>query len=422
MEKKQHPFDVFLKEALKGHQLVPRVEARKAFLEEAATIQPLRRGWFRWYYLPFMMLVISGIVAIFVYNGDDHELSVEAFNTDTAALPDENTMSADNLNLSSTAATFTTSSASTTSILNLSDEKQTEKPARSQAMEEVPAREPGPAFKEPAAVAEQAAVTEQYSAGNVQNIFDSTSLESPVFEPESVKPGNTRPEPAFFAGGYYLPEWMFNTIEGGKFVNNFGLDFTFYWGRTSIRTGAGISISKGITENAVEYNEFLGTYEKLDSITFIFNESTHDFSPNIHTSSENVWDSLSLYDSADVIKRYTYLQLPLILGFDFYERGRLTAGVRVGTIMSVMMKSQQLTGAYDPGANQVIGVNKLSPDQVSVNWQAVGGINGSLVLTKQVFLEIEPQVKYYYQSIYERSGYAKKPWSLGLRTALMFKF
>jgi hypothetical protein len=215
---------------------------------------------------------------------------------------------------------------------------------------------------------------------------------------------------------------MFNTVEGEKYVNNFGIDFTFYRGRTSIRTGAGISVSEGLTEKSVEYNEFLGTYNKLDSITFIYNESAGDFYANIHTSNENVWDSLSIYDSTEIIKRYTYLQIPLILGFDFWQKGRMTVGVRVGTIMSVMLKSKQLTGEYNAGANQVVGISQLSPDQVSMNWQAVGGINGTLMLNRRLYLEIEPQAKYYYQSIYEKSGYEKKPWSVGLRTAIMYKF
>jgi hypothetical protein len=249
----------------------------------------------------------------------------------------------------------------------------------------------------------------------------STSVKPPI-ETKGKDPAKNLSLPAYAAGVYYLPEYMFNTVEGGKFVNNFGIDFTYYRGRTSIRTGAGISVSKGVTEKSVEYNEFLGTYNKLDSITFVYNESAHNFYPNIFTSSENVWDSLSLYDSSEIVKRYTYLQVPLILGFDFWQKNRVTLGVRVGTVMSVMLASKQLTGNYDPGANQVLGISNLSPNQVSTNWQAIAGISGSFLLTRRLYLEIEPEVKYYYQSIYERTGNEKKPWSVGLRMAILYKF
>ncbi len=224
------------------------------------------------------------------------------------------------------------------------------------------------------------------------------------------------------AAVYYLPELMFNTIEGDKYIHNTGIDAVFYHGLISIRTGIGISVSKGITRNEVNYNSYMGSYNKLDSITFNYNETQHRFEPNIYTSSQNVWDTLVQSDSSEIIKRYTYLQVPLVLGFDFWKKDRISIGVRVGTIMSVMMKARQLTGEYDPGENLVIGINQLTPSQVNLNWQAVGGIAASAVLTEKISLEIEPQAKYYYGSIYEKSGYAKKPWSLGIRASLLMKF
>ncbi len=44
MEKHRNSFDDFLKEALKGHQLVPREKAKKAFLEEASADIPDPQG------------------------------------------------------------------------------------------------------------------------------------------------------------------------------------------------------------------------------------------------------------------------------------------------------------------------------------------------------------------------------------------
>lgn len=442
----QHPFDDFLKETLKGHQLVPREEARKAFLDEAATIVPARRGWFRWYYLPLLVVVISGIVALFFYPDGQEEQSFRMSESQSTFI---NSESSSNTDISSQETVKTDHDQSS---LPLNPENKATRPESSSSKLNLP-EEPTvplstgtitadvsvnaePSFKPETAVIHDSqqdsvpditqpieTITEIAQTGPVaQALADTTAVVPVVIKDKLSKPAETGPEPVFTTGIYYLPEYMFNTVEGGKYISNFGLDFTFYRGRTSIRTGAGISVSEGLTEKAVEYNEFLGTYNKLDSITFIYNESAGDFYANIHTSSENVWDSLSLYDSTDIVKRYTYLQVPLILGFDFWQKGRMTVGVRVGTIMSVMLKSKQLTGEYSAGANQVVGISQLSPDQVSVNWQAVGGINGTLMLNRRLYLEIEPQAKYYYQSIYEKSGYVKKPWSLGLRTAILYKF
>jgi len=468
MEKPQHPFDDFLKESLKGHQLVPGEQARKALLEEAATISPAHKSWYRWYYLPVLFVVISGIVTLFIYQGNNKDFPGEIIQKDNSISLHDNPSQTNPESLPIIKETDIQIASDRNSENKIAqtgsfqheinnEVRETESSAENagnfqQIETHLPGKietglnsEPEETFNPDESIPIESPVPESFAGDTDLSqtepvpvlAFDTVTGTNPVpaskavtdtasnnilSEPEKQNNGNLQAEKTYASAIYYLPEWMFNTVEGGKFVNNFGVDFVFFLGRTSITTGAGISVSKGISEKSVEYNEFLGTYNKLDSITFTFNESISDFLPEIHTSTENVWDSLSLYDSTEIIKRYTYLQIPLILGLDFWERRRMTVGIRVGTIMSVMLKSNQLTGQYSPGENQVIGINKISPDQVSVNWQAVGGINSSFLLTKRLYLNIEPQVRYYYQSIYEKSGYSKKPWSVGLKTALLFKF
>jgi hypothetical protein len=458
MEEHQHPFDDFLKDALKGHQLVPPEKAKKAFLEEASAIIPTRKGWLKWYYLPLLVIFISVIVAVIYFQNNNEPASpVPVVNEK---------LSKASISDSSTSTSTPTSSSSTENDLIItpsavpgenkiiteskSSLTATDLPARSHANQTKPEFTNGDASLKTVSVSPSIqnnpiandtlfsitssailALDTLLKSGPgaqdslVQAGVPDTFEPSPAEVPEGKdipKQGATDLTPYFTAGVYYLPELMFNTIEDSKFVNNFGFEATFYRGPISIRTGAGLSVSKGITKNAVEYNDYLGTYNKLDSITFIFNESEHDFTPNLYMSSQKVWDSISNFDSTKVVKRYTYLQIPIVLGFDFWQKGIFTAGVRVGTIMSVQLKSKQLSGGYNPGENQVIGINMLTPEQVNINWQAIGGLNASARLSKDIFFEIEPQARYYYQSIYEKSDLAKKPWSLGVRAAVMYKF
>ena len=93
-------------------------------------------------------------------------------------------------------------------------------------------------------------------------------------------------------GAHYSPEWMFNTLEGDKYVNNFGFEGTFRFGRYSVRTGVGLSITKGTNELAIGYNDFLGTYQDLDSIKFAWDDRHYYLLPTYYTSDQDVWDSL----------------------------------------------------------------------------------------------------------------------------------
>jgi hypothetical protein len=410
MEKKLHPFDDFLRETLKGHQLTPREEARKAFLEEAAAIRKGRGGWHGWYYLLPLLFIVSGTIALIFYFDKD--------------IPSGGPLPAGLSDTSSPVPEIPAESTSLPAYQAVSEQSQLP------SLPEVQLHTRTNNHQQPFYLLSFG--YSPYLHAAMLSYREQPILVLPVHndEEEAETAGNLAGPGAdrgkiplvITISSYYAPEWMFNTIEGGKYVSNFGLDITFYKGLTSIRTGLGISISKGITENSVAYNEYLGTFNKLDSISFTFDENSYAFYPEIYTSSETVWDSAVLQDSNEIVKRYSYLQVPLVLGFDFWQQGSFTLGVRVGTVMSLMLNSKQLTGAYEAGENLVVGSQKVSPDQLNLNWQAVGGINARINMSEKMFFEIEPQLKYYYSSIYEKSGFTKKPWSAGARFALGFRF
>ncbi|MEI6682693.1 MAG: hypothetical protein WCO44_08695 [Bacteroidota bacterium] len=223
-------------------------------------------------------------------------------------------------------------------------------------------------------------------------------------------------------GVYYSPEWMFKTIEGNKFVNNFGIEGTFHFGRFSIRTGAGLSVNKGTNELSVAYNEFLGSYYKLDSIEFKWSPPAKNYIPTMYMSRKSVWDSLMKLENLRVVKQHIYLQVPMIMGYDFWQSEKISMGFTVGPVMSVLLSSKQLSAAFDPGTKRIISINDVSPGQVSLNWQAMAGLNTVFRLTKELRFEVEPEVRYYFNSVYENPEPALKPWSIGFRAALKIEF
>jgi hypothetical protein len=214
---------------------------------------------------------------------------------------------------------------------------------------------------------------------------------------------------------------MFNTLEGNKFINNFGIEGTFHFGRFSVRTGAGLSVGKGTNELVVAYNDFLGTYNKLDSMQFTWNGPANQMIPRYYMSKQDVWDSLMKLDNQKVVKRYTYLQIPMVMGYDFWRTDRISMGIRVGPVMSILVATKQLSAEYDPGNKRVISINDISPGQVNLNWQVMAGLNTSLRLSEKLQLELEPSLRNYFNSVYEKPVNNTKPWSIGIRAAVVVK-
>ena len=172
----------------------------------------------------------------------------------------------------------------------------------------------------------------------------------------------------------------------------------------------------------MEYNDYLGSFNQLDSIRFHWDERNYHLLPTYYTSPKDVWDSLMQQDHPRVIKRYTYLQIPLILGYDVIQARWVSLGFRAGPVLSILARSKQLSDEYDPGKNRIIRVNQATPDRIQINWQIQGGINASFRLSKRIRLDLEPNIKYYFNSVYEQSDVTKKPWSAGFRTAITILF
>ncbi|MEI6898618.1 MAG: outer membrane beta-barrel protein [Bacteroidota bacterium] len=226
----------------------------------------------------------------------------------------------------------------------------------------------------------------------------------------------------FSAGIYYSPEWVFNTLDNNKFANNFGLEAIMHYGPFSLRSGLGLSITTGYHEVAVETKPYLGTYSELQYITYSWDAQHYYLIATIHTSTKDVYDTVLKSESYNLTKRYTYLQIPLILGYNVIEKNRWTLGLRAGPIMSLLMNSHVLSGSYDPGKDMVVLMNDITPDRIALNWQAMGAVNIGLRLSDRFTFELEPNLRYYFNSVYEKNGASSKPWSAGFRAAFMINF
>ncbi len=224
------------------------------------------------------------------------------------------------------------------------------------------------------------------------------------------------------AGIYYMPEWIFNSLDRNKYVDNFGAEGIFRFGPYSIRTGIGLSITKAYNEMVVETNPYLGSYNKLDSMTYHWDSRHYYLLKTVYTTTQNVYDTVLHYKYYTREMEYTYLQVPLILGDDFLETKWFTLGVRVGPVMSVLLHTQVLTSAYDAGKDKIIMINDISPDRIHLNWQAMAGMNAAFRLSHRFILELEPNIRYYFDSVNEKLSPTDKPWSVGLQTSFLVNF
>jgi hypothetical protein len=219
---------------------------------------------------------------------------------------------------------------------------------------------------------------------------------------------------------YYRPEMIFNIIENEKLMHGLGTEFQYkmFNNKYVLGTGLGVSISNGYYEYAINYNEFLGTYKKLDSISFDFNEQIFQMTQTVHTSESQVFDTATQTEYARVYRQFVYLQIPFLMGYDFVTKENYSLGIRFSPILSILLTNKPVDFQYDAGQNQIIQINRITPERVQTNWQLIAGFNFTRYSKNRLFFEIEPRVTYYFNSVYQKSDHTNPPYGFGLRLGI----
>ncbi len=223
---------------------------------------------------------------------------------------------------------------------------------------------------------------------------------------------------------YYRPEYLWNIIETGKFTHNFGLEWQtrLFNGRYVLGTGLGLSLNKGYYEYGIDYKEYLGDYMRLDSVTFDWNPGDFTMQYSVHTTEEQVFDTAIKTSYEKVYRKFVYVQLPLILGYDFINKEKTTLGVRFVPVISLLVSKKPLDFTYDAGKNKVIQINRITADRVNSNWQLNTGMVYGRRLSSSLRLEIEPRFTYYFNSVFEKSDNSVSPMGASIRVALGFRY
>ncbi len=223
---------------------------------------------------------------------------------------------------------------------------------------------------------------------------------------------------------YYRPEYLWNIIETEKYVHNLGLEWQtrLFNGRYVLGTGLGLSLNKGYYEYGINYNEYLGNYQRLDSVTFDWNPEDFVMQYDVHTTEEPVFDTAVKTSYERVYRKFVYLQLPLTLGYDFMNTEKTTIGFRFVPVISLLLSKKPVDFRYDGGNNKIIQINRITADRVNSNWQLNTGLVYGRRLNETLRLEIEPRFTYYFNSVFEKSDNSVPPMGASIRVALGIRY
>lgn len=222
-------------------------------------------------------------------------------------------------------------------------------------------------------------------------------------------------------GVFFTPAVSFYPDDSISNQRSYTFDVSAKWIKNEffVESGLGVSFSSDDGKYEIDYEQFLGSYDDVYNVTY---DTTTNGAivPVYHTNVVDVYDSVSRYSVDKTTNNYTYLQIPVYIGFS-KNIDRFSWFVKGGPILSVLI--HQNIPDPDAGYNRIIGLDQQMATRVNTNWQLAISAGISYSLSNKVSLALEPTFRYYLNSQYESKYISTKhPYTIGLRTGLLFNF
>jgi hypothetical protein len=234
----------------------------------------------------------------------------------------------------------------------------------------------------------------------------------------SHRPAIPRGDGIPLIGGVYASIDMIDYGRGHKKQSrSAGISLSTFKGPWTIETGAAICLSDDNGRYMINYNSYdsLGFYNKVVS-----------FSPQPNgtiqfiTEVEGVYDSIDHQLETNTTNRYTYLQIPLMAGYQLYSNRLLTISLKAGPVFSVMMDSYEPQANFSREGTNLQSIENLSPSRLSANWQVAAGLGVGFYLSRRFTLLAEPTYKTYLRPVYQNQR--TRPQSFGIKAGLLYRF
>lgn len=233
---------------------------------------------------------------------------------------------------------------------------------------------------------------------------------------------NTRAlRPTLTIGIYFNPEVTFHHSPDVENTVSYSLGFLpqLNFNHFFIQSGINARFTSDKGNSSISYNRFLGTYDDVYLVTF--DSTANGIIPTYYTEEVEVFDTLDHYAISETRARYTYLEIPVLIGYR-HEFGKLSVFAKGGPSAAFLVREN--IPVQDPEAHaRIVDVDYQVPARTQVNWNLMVGAGIDYRLSERISFSLEPTFRYSLKSEYEiPSDAGAKSHSFGIRAGLNYKF
>jgi hypothetical protein len=226
--------------------------------------------------------------------------------------------------------------------------------------------------------------------------------------------------PMWSVGAYFNPEVSFNSADESN-----SLDYSFQalprltLGNWYVQSGLGIRIGGDHGNAIVSYNKYLGSYDDVYEVTF--DSTENGLVPTYHTQKVDVYDTIPYYSISQTNIRYTYLDIPLLVGHE-WNFNRFSLSVHAGPALSLLAGRSAPVTDYPDERIRILSESPQIPARETMNWQLTAGAGFNYRVSDNISFSLEPTFRYFLSGQYEESEFnSRQPYSIGIRAGLIYK-
>ena len=142
------------------------------------------------------------------------------------------------------------------------------------------------------------------------------------------------------------------------------------------------------------------------------------------TQKKTLYDSVPHYTIEEKTNYYSYLDIPVSLGYTFFQKGRFSLGANAGVTFSVLVGKDEPTVDFQVPNGELTEIVREVPPRLNTNWRFSAGIDFGYLLTSQVSFHFEPAFEQYITPVYAKQPgiVTKKPYIVGLKAGFRYTF
>lgn len=189
-------------------------------------------------------------------------------------------------------------------------------------------------------------------------------------------------------------------------------------------------IESGIGYQQVKQNgDYRIEYETNDSVGYYQQVLSFEVNPTnpeeiiYNTKTKTVYDSVGHYTHQSPIYQYDYINIPLVLGYKFFKKEKLTLSCETGIIYSILVSTKIPTVTHSNTESRLVDIINYTPNRVKNNLRLHLALRANYRINKGMSISLQPEFSSYLNSIYDKASNNKqRPYSVGIRAGLLFNF